>query len=199
MQITPNYAKRKRRGARQCSTRHTAARVDRHMTRNIRPIRIEGQVAFVPLTKGLRAIIDAADVHLVDGFYWRAMVNNRSIYAARKECSEGKHKVILLHRFIMAADNSTIIDHINGDGLDCRRCNMRHATASQNSCNQRIRVDNSSGYKGVWRDQRGKKWRSKIKIKGVVYGLGSFETPESAHAAYCKASERLHGEFGRSR
>ena len=167
------------------------------MTRTIRPIRIEGNVAFVPLARGYTAIIDAADVHLVDKWNWCASVEGYTVYAVRGDRAGGQYRSIRLHRVIMDAPDDLEVDHRSGDGLDCRRVNMRLATRSQNGCNQRLSRANTSGFKGVSWDSRNLKWLAPIAVGGKRICLGRFITPESAHAAYSEASARLHGDYGR--
>ena len=167
------------------------------MKRTIRPIRVSGKVAFIPLTQGHVATIDAADVHLVEGWNWHAVIGRNTVYAARREMSGGKKRTIRLHRVIMDAPDDLEVDHRSGDGLDCRRGNMRIATHAQNIHNQRLSRANTSGMKGVCWDMGSQKWRAKIKIDGKQICLGRFITPESAHDAYAEASARLHGEYGR--
>jgi len=167
------------------------------MTRTIRPIAIEGKIARIPLTKGHVAIIDAADVPLVEAWNWYALVVRDTVYAIRGKWTGGKQRTILLHRVIMAPPDDLQVDHRSGDGLDCRRANMRLATRAQNQHNQRTRRDNTSGFKGVSWDRGGQKWQAHIKIDGKQIYLGLFTSPESAHAAYSEASARLHGDYGR--
>lgn len=91
---------------------------------------------------------------------------------------------------------SGIIDHINGDPADNRLANLRPADPSQSSANVRIGTRNTTGFKGVSMLPNGR-YRAAIKWRGVDHHLGCFGTAEEAHAAYCRASEKLHGEFGR--
>jgi hypothetical protein len=158
----------------------------------IRPIRICGDVAYVTLTQGYEAIIDAADVPLVDGHNWHAMKCENTVYGRNKSSKLS----VLLHRLIMKAPLGLEVDHRDGDGLNNRRRNMRIATHSQNMHNTRRNKNNTSGFKGV--DFSFGKWRARIKIKGKKKHLGMFASPEEAHAAYCTASRELHGEFGRT-
>lgn len=164
------------------------------MTRLIRPIRIEGDVAYVTLTRGYEAIIDAADVPLVEGWNWHASVNRNAVYAKRKA---GKTS-LLMHRVIMDDPDGFQVDHIDGNGLNNRRENMREATNAQNAHNSPIQRNNTSGFKGVSWHKRCAKWYARIKANGSCYRLGCFDTPEAAHAAYVAASEKLHGEFARA-
>lgn len=162
-----------------------------------RPIRIEGDVAYVPLTKGYTAIIDAADAHLVEGANWYANVQSHTVYAARNVYSNGSSHAVLVHRVIMDAPADLKVDHINGDALDNRRSNLRLATHAQNLHNQRLSTRNTCGFKGVWWDNLRGKWKAGIRLGGKHHHLGYHRTAEAAHAAYTKASAELHGEFGR--
>lgn len=87
------------------------------------------------------------------------------------------------------------IDHINGDKLDNRLCNLRLADSSQNNCNVASRRGTISGYKGVRWVGGSRHWRAEIQVRGTPYRLGRFDTAEDAYAAYVAAAVRLHGEF----
>jgi len=171
--------------------------------RGIRPIRTDGNVAIIPLTKGYEAVIDVMDVPLVAGYNWRSQVSFRadgevlSVYAVREAYMDGKKNSVLLHRLIASATPEVKIDHRDGDGLNNRRNNLRAASSSQNLANQRRRVDNSSGVKGVyWYASRGL-WHASIAMNGKEHFLGYFAKLEDAAAAYSAASKQLHGEFSR--
>lgn len=88
-----------------------------------------------------------------------------------------------------------VIDHINGDPSDNRIANLREASRFQNQQNQGVRKNNTSGFKGVSLS-RGR-WCAEIRVHGKKKSLGSFDTPEEAHAAYCTAAEQFHGKFAR--
>ena len=90
------------------------------------------------------------------------------------------------------------IDHINMDRCDNRIKNLRHVTRSQNACNRTILPRNISGYKGVMCDRKSGKWAASIAFNGKSQYLGTFSSPELAHAAYCEAARNLHGEFMRT-
>lgn len=170
----------------------------------IRPIRIEGDVAYVTLTHGYVAVIDAADVSLVEGFNWYAFCHYRAdgalrtVYALRKtSLRDGPRRTALLHRQLMQPPDYMQIDHIDGDGLNNRRENMRIVTHQQNQQNTRISCKNTSGVKGVCWDIGKNKWRAKISIGGKQKYLGLFTCIQAAAAAYAAASEKHHGKFGR--
>ncbi|WP_312011350.1 MULTISPECIES: AP2 domain-containing protein [unclassified Bradyrhizobium] len=167
-----------------------------------RPITIEGDIARVPLTKGYVAIIDAADVDLVDGYNWHASThpNGTTVYACRKERDgAGKWRVIRLHRAILGVTDPEIeVDHKDLAGLNCRRANLRECSHAKNQRNRRMHRNNASGLKGASWDARRRKWRAHIEVSGLKKHLGYFDTPEAAHAAYCAAATDVHGEFARA-
>lgn len=164
-----------------------------------REIRIEGDIAYVPLTKGFEAVIDVDDVPLVSMFNWHARVKpGASSYAAfRIVRPDGVRADILMHRLIAQTPDHLDTDHRDGNGLNNRRSNLRNATKSQNMHNARQRVDNSSGYKGVCWHKKKSKWVARIRLNGRQHHLGYFSTPQDAHEAYRQASDRMHGEFSR--
>jgi hypothetical protein len=161
----------------------------------IRPIRVEGNVAYVTLTQGYVAVIDAADVPLVEGRNWCAHRSRNTVYALT---SPHRGRQIPMHRQILDADPALHVDHKDGDGLNNRRSNLRVATVAQNARNRATRRDSSSGVKGVYFDKDRLRWRAAICVAGKITFLGSFSSLEAAAAAYADASARLHGEFGRA-
>lgn len=90
------------------------------------------------------------------------------------------------------------IDHIDGDGLNNRLANLRPCTHAQNQHNRSAYKTNKSGFKGVRMAKGGRRWRAEIKINGKSKHIGQFATVEEAHAAYAKACQTYHGEFGRA-
>lgn len=89
------------------------------------------------------------------------------------------------------------IDHKNCDSLDNRPDNLRLAERDQNMWNTRVRHDSVSRLKGVGYNKHARAWKAKIKIGDKQKHLGYFDTPEAAHAAYCKAADARGGEFAR--
>jgi len=148
----------------------------------------------VPLTRGLEATIDAADVGLVEGFNWYALVTQYGhAYAMRAQVIDGHRTSILMHRLIVEASTEDEVDHIDGDGLNNRRSNLRTCTPRQNSANQRVMRRNKLGFKGVAKKCR--RFYASIQSAGKTVHLGTYDTPEEAAAAYRGAAKALHGDF----
>ena len=91
------------------------------------------------------------------------------------------------------------IDHINGDRMDNRLCNLREATQSENNANARLHKHNTSGYKGVFFSSQVGKWLANIEWKGKKYHVGTFDTAEAAAEARHRRAREIYGEFFRER
>lgn len=124
---------------------------------------------------------------------------HRTAYVRRSlQVGGGRRRTQFLHRFVLnLSDSSTSVDHINHNGLDNRRSNLRLASPEENSRNGLIRRDNRSGYRGVCFDSTARKWLAQISVSNRRIYLGHFDTPEAAHEAYKAAAVRLHKEFAR--
>lgn len=161
-----------------------------------RQIRIEGDIAYVPLTGGYEAVIDVADVPLVEGYAWRVFKGGRQKYAVSSIGGRKNVQYLRMHRMIAGDIKGLDVDHVDHDGLNNRRSNLRICTRSENLQNQRKRLDNASGFKGVNFYKRTGRWRAYIMKDRKSQHLGYFDTPEEAYAKYCAASQELHGEYG---
>ncbi len=157
------------------------------------PCEVDGDVALVPLTRGLVAIIDVSDIGLVEGRLWYAHPWRSTHYAE----SRGNLK---MHRVIMGyGPGDPFVDHIDGDGLNNRRANLRDATRMQNAANSGARPlhGNTSPFKGVsWRKDVGK-WRAQIVVDGKSTHLGHFTDEVEAAKVYDDAAHCAFGEFAR--
>jgi hypothetical protein len=148
-------------------------------------------MANIKLTQGQIAVFDDEDAEILCGYKWYAN-KNRNTYYARTPiyvCA-GKCEYLYMHRLLMCPGNGLVVDHINGDGLDNRRQNMRVCRPEENSRNRIHRANKemprSSKYLGVYLD-RGGKWAAELCHKGVRYYLGRFSVEEEAAAARMNA------------
>lgn len=165
--------------------------------RVFRPIRIVGAIAYVPLTKGYEALIDAADAPLIEAWCWYAHVRKSGhVYAARNAKVDGKNTIRLMHVELMGGPSPFKIDHKDGNGLNNSRKNIRFATHQQNMQNRVLDRRNRFGRKGVFWGENGK-FRACIQHNGRTIHLGTYSTQEEAGAAYAGAAKALFKEFAR--
>lgn len=151
----------------------------------------------ISLTQGKVAFVDAEDYAYLNQFKWCAVYNGYNWYAVRNIPKNGKQTLVLMHREIMKPPKGMDTDHINGNGLDNRRCNLRVCNKSQNMMNRGKTKENTSGYKGVAWDKRAKKWKAHIRINSKLIYLGLFITKEEAALVYNKASKEYFGEYAK--
>ena len=151
----------------------------------------------IPLTKGKVALVDNEDYDYVSQYKWHAIKRKCVWYASRVMYRQGKPKHVFLHAFLMNPQDGLQVDHIDGDGLNCTRANMRLCTPAENTRNRRRPITNTSGYKGVsWHKLRGK-WIAWIGVNGKNKYLGLFESKDEAAQAYNEAASLHYGEFAR--
>lgn len=151
----------------------------------------------IQLTQGKCALVDEEDFESLNAWKWYAnRSDGKTFYAMRNSKDAlGKPKLVLMHRIIIGAMPHQQVDHINHDGLDNRRSNLRLCTSGENSRNRRINRDNTSGFKGVIWEKNRQKFRAAIRANGKRYYLGYFECPEEAARTYDAAALLLHGQF----
>lgn len=149
----------------------------------------------IPLTQGMSAQVDAADAALVSGFKWQAAHHNGRWYT--QAAVPGRRGPISMHRLLMGPGKGLMVDHVNGDGLDNRRSNMRVCTHTENMWNQRVQQTERkiSRFKGVTWKARGKPWGAAIQQNGARLFIGSYRTEEEAARAYDAAAKVFHGRF----
>ena len=146
----------------------------------------------IKLTKGYEAMVDDEDYDKINMFKWYTRKELHQCYAIRNtintEYINGKSKTFFMHHIILPKKNGLEIDHIDGNGLNNCKINLRYATHSQNGMNSRRRKKFKSNYKGVFREER---WRSH-RFYAYIYldidkrrkYLGSFDNEISAALAY---------------
>jgi hypothetical protein len=147
---------------------------------------------------GETVFVDAADLHIVDGYNWRISRRPNGRAYARARVGE---QTIYMHRLIDGTPAGMETDHRNGNGLDNRRTNLRTATRVQNSANVPKRRRESSRmtsrYKGVSWDRVRGCWRANARIDGRQWFLGRYADEADAARAYNAAALSVWGEFAR--
>lgn len=138
-------------------------------------------------------LIDEIDADLVEGYNW-ALVGKYIYVTVEERHPQPLYREIAKRLGLSLAND---IDHKDGNPMNCKRDNLREATRSQNQANRKLQCNNTTGFKGVTKFKGRNKWFSKITVDGKHIHLGSFDTPEDAHAAYCKAATKHFGEFAR--
>ena len=148
----------------------------------------------IKLTQWKYAIVDNDVYERVGKLRWYAWQhpNTGTWYAARSE----KGRRVHLHRAILNAPRNLHVDHINGNGLDNRRSNLRLATTAQNNQNRDKYKNNTTGYKGVSQQRGRRRFRAQIYVNGRAIYLGWYETAIEAALAYDRAVWKYHGPYG---
>jgi len=152
----------------------------------------------VPLSQNKVALIDDEDSELILGRKWHACRRRHHWYAcAYYKTPDGRESSQSMHRVLLNAPPGVMVDHLNNNGLDNRRSNIRLATNSQNQANRCTLSQNTSGYKGVCWNKDSQQWQAGIKCNGRSTHLGLFASLEEAAAAYDRAAIAAFGEYAR--
>lgn len=161
------------------------------------PAKIDTTPVRVALGYNKYALIDAEDAVLVIQYRWSALRVKDITYAATTVRDGKKTRTLYLHALLMNPPDGMEPDHIDGDGLNNSRSNLRLSTHSQNCCNRRRRRGVKTPFKGVGRQAGQKNWTARICVNYRKIYLGQFPTAEEAARAYDRAALEHHGEFAR--
>lgn len=152
---------------------------------------------YIPLTNGKRAIVDDEDFYRVSFVKWHYLKSkNTNGYATRSGRVNGRLTTIRMHHVVFG--RKVMIDHINGNGLDNRRTNLRECTHQQNCANRqpsKNMVRKMSPYRGVGWDSKKSKWKAFMYFKGKAINLGWYKDEKDAAIAVNAASQFTNGHF----
>lgn len=147
----------------------------------------------IKLTQGKYTTVDDEDYELLinSNFKWYCTYSHGHHYAF------GQHAgtYIMLPRFLLNPKKGEQIDHIDRNGLNNKRDNLRIVSNRENQLNKKKPAHNTSGYKGVWWAKDRNKFRAEFYYKGQRYSLGSFDDPREAARAYDKKALEIVPEY----
>ena len=149
------------------------------------------RIAHIPLTQGKVAIIDAEDYPQLCRYYWQVVKKRTNCYARRI----AHPRPLPMHRQIVSPPANMVVDHINRNGLDNRKANLRICTPAENSWNHPGRPNRKSAYKGVHWLKRDKKYCVRICCNGNRITVGCYHDEAKAGRAYDAKARELFGEF----
>lgn len=148
----------------------------------------------IKLTQGKYALVDDEDYPILNQFKWHLSGGG---YAVRSQhiklgVNQYKNKHVRMHRLINKTPKDLQTDHINGNKLDNRRCNLRSVNASINGMNRGKTKKNTSGYKGVYWDTWSSKWKAEIKVNYKKISLGRYSNIKQAVKARKLGEQKYH-------
>jgi AP2 domain len=146
---------------------------------------------------GRVALVDSKDRRLVAGYSWSILDperegRRRTAYARTEIRRDGRLVALYMHQLLTGWP---MTDHINHDGLDNRRSNLRPVTPAQSAANRRPQIGSSSRYKGVMWSPRHRKWSAVINVSRRRRYLGLYVDEEEAALAYNAAALEAWGEY----
>jgi hypothetical protein len=150
----------------------------------------------IPLTQGKVALVDDGDYEWLMQWKWVAKPDGGDIYYAVRYRTPQKEGVVeqSMHRFILGAKPTEQVDHVDHDGLNNGRSNLRICTRSENKANGRLYKNNQSGFKGVYLTPQGA-WRAQIRVGTKLINLGTYNSPVDAALKYDEAACSYFKEF----
>lgn len=152
----------------------------------------------IPLTQGKVALVDESDLGVVGNLKWQAMTRGGRWYARRTTAGPNGAYAVYMHRAIVGSPGrGAHVDHINHNGLDNRRLNLRIVPVSVNIQNRRSAYGKSRFLGVSWRAKQ-KKWWALIRGDGRRIHLGYFDNETQAARAYDKAALELYGPLART-
>ncbi len=145
----------------------------------------------IPVTFRKFAVVDTDDYYRLSNHQWHAVASTHTFYAI----SNIKGKRVAMHRVITGAPDHLMVDHIDHNGLNNCKSNLRLCSPAQNCCNANPRHRASSKYKGVGWHKTRKKWTAVVQVNKKAYHIGYFSDEIEAAKAYDARARQLHRQF----
>lgn len=152
----------------------------------------------IKLTKNKYALVDDEDYNRINKYKWYTLKTKTNYYAMRDNRNSKRTKgfVIGMHREIINCPKNKEVDHIDHNGLNNQKSNLRICTEKQNHYNCRLqKTNNTSGYKGVSWNKDHNKWRVRINKNNKEILIGRYDNKINAINAYNKAAKKYYGKF----
>ena len=146
----------------------------------------------IALAQGKYAIVDPEDYERLSKYKWRVCFSRYTYYAQRAVRVGKKWTSVMMHREIIKVGDDMVVDHINHNGLDNRKANLRAATIAQNAWNRRR---SKSRFMGMRWDKQMRRWQVVVSHQGKREHIGYFDDKIKAARAYDRAARKYHGEF----
>jgi hypothetical protein len=149
----------------------------------------------ISLTHKKFATVDDKDYDSLSQFKWHAIFDGDRTYAGRNIQVGDDYRIMKMHREILDDPEGVIVDHVDLNGLNNRRKNLRKCTIAQNTAHTKghKRKGRTSKYKGVYRRSCG--WGAQISIDGVTKNLGTYKYERDAAKSYNSAAKKRFGKF----
>jgi len=151
----------------------------------------------IQLTQGKMALVDDEDYVFLSQWKWHVHANKNKNYAIHTtyDTSTKKKGKMIMHRIIVDVAHGFEVDHIDGNGLNNQKINLRICTHSENTKNQGKHKNNTSVYKGVYYNKDKQKYQVNMMIGGIYKYVGRFTSKEEAYRAYCLKASEVHKDF----
>ena len=158
----------------------------------------DGSVAILLTTPGFVAFVDEHDYPTVEAIRWNLRRNSRSKTTYAYGYSRTLKTNVFMHKMVMQDPFGQNVDHVDGNGLNNRRKNLRLASGSENCANRDPHSPSKHGFRGICAARRKGVWVAKVKFHGRSIHIGTFSTKEAAALAYDSKVRELWGEFAKT-